>query len=157
MCEICDGKSSAELREDLRRMIRRYGWALQYVESAIDARGVHPAYCYSVGMTAKDRPELVITGRVADQSVEVLNGLGSLMAGGVSLTPGDRFAVGGLDVYLVEVRECESWLLGAVALYGRIHALQAVWADCRGLLPWEGVEDSTIVQPLLGPPPGVLP
>jgi hypothetical protein len=152
MCEMCDGKSAAQMERDLRRSIRRHGWALQYVQSGIDEYDVYPAYCYSVGHTAKGLPELVVTGRVADQSAQVLNDLGSWQASGLDLRPGDRHTAGGLDVYLVEVRECESWLLGAVAMYGRIRALQAVWADCRGLLPWEGAEDWTIVQPLLGPP-----
>lgn len=146
----------------MRRMIERYGWALQYVESAVDERGVHPAFCYTVGLTAKGRPELVITGRVADQSAEVLGELAAWTKDGPRLTPGDTYTAGGLDVCLVEVRECEDWLLRAVDLYGRrVRALQAVWTDCAGLLPWEGAMGSVsgwtgvaaVVQPLLGPPP----
>lgn len=156
MCEICDGKSPAQVRRELRRTIERYGWALQYVESAIDEHGVHPAYCYSVGLTAMGKPELVISGRVADQSADALNDLGARMEDGSPLTPGDLHVAGGLDVCLVEVRECEHWLLRAVDLYGTgVRALQAVWADCGGNFPWEGPIGSTIVQPLLGLPPGL--
>lgn len=156
MCEMCDGKSPARLRKDLRRVIQRYGWALQYVQSAIDESGIHPAYCYSVGLTAKEWPELVITGRVADQSAEVLGGLCSLMGDGPPLAAGDTFTVGGLDVCLVEVRRPEQWLLRATDLYGRrrVRALQAVWADCAGRLPWEGEPGADVVQPLLGMPAG---
>jgi len=59
-------------------------------------------------------------------------------------------------VCLIRAREYESWLLRAVALYGPadVSAVQAVWADCQGLMPWEAEISSTIVQPLLGPPPG---
>lgn len=154
MCEMCQGKSQRQARRELRRMIERYGWALQYVESAVDEHGIHPAYCYTVGLTAQGRPELVITGRVPEQSAEVLNDLGGWREDGHPLTAGDGYTVGGLGVYLVEVRECESWLLRATDLYGdRVRALQAVWADCRGLLPWESEPGSTLVQPLLGVPP----
>ncbi|MFC9789778.1 DUF4262 domain-containing protein [Rhodococcus sp. NPDC127528] len=143
-------------RRRLLRTIDRCGWALQYVESAVDDQGIHPAFCYTVGLTEVDCPEVVVTGRVADQSAAVLNELGERLWGGDPLRPGERIFAGGLDLFLVEVRECESWLLGAVGLYGQgqVSALQAVWADCQGKLPWEGPAGSTIVQPLLGPPPG---
>ncbi|MFE3291990.1 DUF4262 domain-containing protein [Rhodococcus sp. NPDC059234] len=143
-------------RRRLLRIIDRCGWALQYVESAVDERGIHPAFCYTVGLTEIDCPEVVVTGRVVDQSAAVLDELGARLWDGDSLRPGERISAGGLDLFLVEVRECESWLLGAVALYGQgqVSALQAVWADCEGRLPWEGTVGSAIVQPLLGPPPG---
>ncbi|MGW6693924.1 DUF4262 domain-containing protein [Rhodococcus sp. NPDC054953] len=145
----------------MRRTIERYGWALQYVESTVDRSGVHPAYCYTVGLTGHGLPELVITGRVSDQSAVVLSELGSVLLDGSRLGPGDEVTVGGLDVCLVEVRECEFWLLRAVEHHGRIRALQVVWADCQGRYPWEGAHGSTEwtgavahLQPLLGPPPG---
>ncbi|MFF0813583.1 DUF4262 domain-containing protein [Rhodococcus sp. NPDC003318] len=147
--------SPREIRREMRRTIAQHGWLLQYVASAIDEQGVHPAFCYSVGLTAIGRPELVVTGRCAEESAMLLNELGSWMRCGHDLEPGDRYSVAGLDVTLVAARDCESWLLRAVDLYGRhVRALQVVWADCRGLLPWEGSSDSTIVQPLLGLPPG---
>ncbi|TQF68240.1 DUF4262 domain-containing protein [Rhodococcus spelaei] len=156
MCEICDGMTPEQARRAMLHTIDRCGWALQYVESAIDDRGVHPAFCYTVGLTEIDCPEVVLTGRVADQSAVVLNELGHRMWHGDHLEPGERISAGGLDLFLVQVRECESWLLSAVGLYGQgqVSAVQAVWADCQGRLPWEGAISSTIVQPLLGPPPG---
>lgn len=155
MCDICDGKSPEEVWRGRLEKIAACGWALQYVESAIDERGVHSAFCYSIGLTDIGCPELVVTGRTADESGRLLNELASWLYCGHDLVPGERYSVAGLDVLLVEVRGCEEWLLGAVDLYGEIRALQAVWADCEGRLPWQGIGDGTLVQPLLGPPPGV--
>lgn len=154
MCDICNGKTPSQVRRDLERTIEQDGWALQYVESAVDERGVHPAFCYTVGLTALGRAELVITGRVADQSAEVLDDLAERIWEGGDFVAGERVSAGGLDLCMVPVRECEGWLLTAKRLYGDVTAVQAVWADCEGRLPWEGAIDSTIVQPLLGPPPG---
>ncbi|MFC7449951.1 DUF4262 domain-containing protein [Rhodococcus daqingensis] len=156
MCEICDGMSPEQARRKMLRAIDRCGWALQYVESSVDDRGVHPAFCYTVGLTGIGCSEVVLTGRAADESVAVLNELGQRLWHGDPLEPGDRIEACGLEVCLIRVRECESWLLRAVDLYGprAVSAVQAVWADCEGLMPWEGPISSTIVQPLLGTPPG---
>ncbi|MFC4604325.1 DUF4262 domain-containing protein [Rhodococcus kronopolitis] len=156
MCDICNGKTPRQARRDLELSIEEYGWALQYVESAVDERGVHPAFCYTVGLTALGCEELVITGRVMEQSAEVLNTLAERIWDGREFTAGERVDAGGLDLCMVPVRECEGWLLTAKRLYGagNVRAVQAVWADCDGLLPWEGAITSTIVQPLLGLPPG---
>ncbi len=156
MCEICDGKSPAQVRREMRAVIERYGWALQYVESAIDESGVHPAYCYSVGLTGFGSPEVIVTGRVAEQSAAVLDELGYRARCGDDLRPGQQHSVGGLEVTLVDVERPRHWLRGAVDFYGLgFTALQAVWADCRGLFPWQAEPGSTIVQPLLGRPPAV--
>jgi hypothetical protein len=156
MCEICEGMTPEQAHRKMLRTIDRYGWALQYVESSVDERGVHPAFCYTVGLTEIGCPEVIVTGRAADESVAVLAGLAHRLWYGDRLGPGERLEVGGLEVCLIRAREYESWLLRAVGLYGQadVSAVQAVWADCQGLMPWEAEISSTIVQPLLGPPPG---
>ncbi|MDG3010745.1 DUF4262 domain-containing protein [Rhodococcus sp. D2-41] len=144
-------------RTEVERKVARYGRAIQYVESAVDERGISPAFAYTVGLTAIDQPELIMTGRDAELSALVLNQLSGQVLDGAVLQAGDRWSVGRLDVYLVDVHGCcVDWLAMAQRIYGRgrVRAMQTVWADGQGQLPWEGSECSMIVQPVLGPPPG---
>jgi len=75
MCEICEGMTPEQAHRKMLRTIDRYGWAMQYVESSVDERGVHPAFCYTVGLTEIGCPEVIVTGRAADESVAVLGDL----------------------------------------------------------------------------------
>ncbi|MDH6678596.1 hypothetical protein M2284_002809 [Rhodococcus sp. LBL1] len=115
-------------------MVQRSGRAVQYVESAIDEDGVHPADADTIALTALGRPELVITDRGVEQSVAVLYRLAGLAVGGVPVRPGDLHVVEDLEVCLVEVRDCPGWVQRAGERYGcRARAPPALWADCTGV------------------------
>ena len=183
MCALCDGRSIDDYVLGVEGLIDRYGWALQYVNSDADtvfgagsARvdndavygdlvhedlvyEVHiiPAFCYTVGLTALGHPELILTGRSASESASVLNILARrVLLDGHSLEAGCECSAGGLGLSFVDVAEPGDWLLMAHRVYpGRdVGAVQAVWRDVEGNLPWEGPFPSTVVQPVLGPPPG---
>ncbi|WP_072801733.1 DUF4262 domain-containing protein [Rhodococcoides yunnanense] len=164
MCALCDGQSIEDYVRDLEDTIDRHGWALQYVASAppssyeeFDGCGVDPAFCYTVGLTAVGHPEIVITGRGPAESSTVLNALGRrISVAGEVFEAGSRAWVAGFDLYFVDVMHSGEWLLMAENVYppGAVRAVQAVWRDATGNLPWEGDVVSTIVQPVLGPPPG---
>lgn len=168
MCAMCDGRSIEDYVAGVEGLIERYGWALQYVDSqsntvstdnAVDPDfgDIVPAFCYTAGLTAHGHPELVVTGRSAGESAAVLNVLARRV-----LLQNDRFDAGsessaaGFGLSFVDVMEPGDWLLMVSRIYtGRdIAAVQAVWRDADGNLPWEGQFPSTIVQPVLGPPPG---
>lgn len=165
MCALCDGRSMAEYVRSVEDLVDRHGWALQYVDSSTPdsyeefGGSITPAFCYTVGLTALGHPEIVITGRAASESASVLNALARRVAvGDDSLRAGIHSWAAGFDLYFVDVAQCEEWLVIANRLYspGRVRAIQAVWRDAQGNLPWEGDVVSTIVQPILGPPPGWL-
>lgn len=164
MCAMCDGQSVDDYAEMIEGLIRRHGWALQYVnsDSELDVSGsgdseIVPAYCYTVGLTAYGHPEIVLTGRSPGESAAVLNVLARrVLIGREALVAGSEQAAAGLALSFVDVTHCADWLMMAYRIYpgADVQAVQAVWRDVDGHLPWEGDYPSTIVQPVLGPPPG---
>ncbi|SNT08182.1 protein of unknown function [Rhodococcoides kyotonense] len=161
MCAMCDGRSLEEYLHGIEELIDRHGWALQYVESGgedpDDSSGIDPAFCYTIGMTAYGHPEIVITGRDPAESASALNSLARQVAvGRQRFEAGMRVWAKGFDFYFVDVERSDEWLTIADRMYppGPVRAVQAVWRSCDGTLPWEGNLQSTIVQPVLGPPPG---
>ncbi|WP_338892125.1 DUF4262 domain-containing protein [Rhodococcus sovatensis] len=175
MCAMCDGRSIEDYVVGVEGLIDRYGWALQYVSSRADAElegsgiqaddgddrdhleDIVPAFCYTVGLTAHGHPELILTGRSAGESASVLNVLARrILFGCVRFEAGTECSAGGFELSFVDVAESEDWLLMACRIYSgdNVSAVQAVWRDSDGNLPWEGDFPSSIVQPVLGPPPG---
>ncbi|MDJ0394113.1 DUF4262 domain-containing protein [Rhodococcus sp. G-MC3] len=168
MCAMCDGRSIEDYVVGVQGLINRYGWALQYVDSELSTefRGdtdvredglIVPAFCYTVGLTEHGHPELVVTGRSAGESAAVLNVLARrVLLGGERFEAGNQCVAAGLRMSFVDVEHTEDWLMMAARVQSGvdIRARQAVWRDAEGHLPWEGPYPSTIVQPVLGPPPG---
>ncbi len=175
MCAMCDGRSIEDYVVGVEGLVDRYGWALQYVSSQADVafegseiqadhlqdqddpEDIVPAFCYTVGLTAHGHPELILTGRSAGESASILNVLARrVLIGHTRFEAGGECSAGGFELSFVDVVQSEDWLLMAGRVYSRdqISAVQAVWRDSDGNLPWEGDFPSTIVQPVLGPPPG---
>lgn len=165
MCAMCDGRSIEDYVVGVEGLINRYGWALQYVNSRADAgledqdylEDIVPAFCYTVGLTAHGHPELIMTGRSAGESASVLNVIARrILFGCARFEAGTECSAGGFELSFVEVVQSEDWLLMACRIYSgcNVSAVQAVWRDSDGNLPWEGDFPSSIVQPVLGPPPG---
>jgi Domain of unknown function (DUF4262) len=152
MCWICDhpGATERDYAEHVRRLIQTFGWAVQGVERD----GVHPPWAYTIGLTPRRRPELVITGMSLTRATGVLNGMAAHLLHADAPEPGTQAAL--LDGPLVEVvRVTAPWahLNMAVEFYGsRIRALQLVHADKRGRWPWDGYYQGIRGgQPVLGP------
>ncbi len=152
---MCQGLSLDEYIRDLKRTIDTFGWALQYVESEVDRDGIHPAFCYTVGLTGFGSPEIVMTGRGPGESSRILNALGtSVAAGMLELESGIGCTAAGFELFTIDVPDCGDILYSASDVYGKgcFGAVQAVWKDLDGFLPWEGIP-STVVQPVFGPVP----
>ncbi len=136
--------------DDLRDKINAYGWA---VRNVLDS---DPAKClsYTVGLTAHEHPEVVMTGLPPEVGTAFLNIVGEIV-----VREGGRFAAGDVTTELAEgpampVLEVadKSDLTAVHAIYGDVPALQIVWTDSAGRLPWNaGYANPPGSQRLLGP------
>lgn len=136
---------------DLRAKIDAFGWAVRNVASADPAEFLS----YTVGLTAHGHPEIVMTGLPPDVGQAFLNIVGEIV-----VREGGRFTAGeptseladGPPMPVIQVDD-SSDLTAVEALYGRVSALQIVWTDSAGRLPWEaGYNNPPGSQPLLGTP-----
>ena len=151
MCWMCDrpGATERDYLDHMRRLIDRYGWAVQGVERD----GIHPPWAYTVGLTPHRRPELVITGMGLTRATGVLNGVAAHLLQADAPAPGTQAELtGGPLVEVVEVTAPWAHLNVAVELYGqRISGLQLVHADKRGRWPWDrAYQGGRGGQPVLG-------
>ena len=135
--------------DDLRAKIDAYGWAVWNVSDADAAK----CLSYTVGLTAHGHPEAVMTGLPPDVGTAFLNIVGEIV-----VREGGRFLAGeatteladGAAMPVVEVSDT-SGLTAVEAIYGDVQAIQIVWTDSRGHLPWEsGYANPPGSQPLLG-------
>jgi hypothetical protein len=136
--------------DDLRRLIAEHGWAVRHVV------GPQPAQCfsYTVGLTAQLHPEIVMTGLPHAVAHAFLNNAGHVVVREHGhFAPGER-ATGladGAAFAVIEVTDT-SGLTAVESLYGDVRAVQVVWTDSAGRLPWEpGFANPPGSQPLLGP------
>ena len=135
--------------DDLRAKIDAYGWAVRNVSDA------DPAKClsYTVGLTAHHHPEAVMTGLPPEVGTAFLNIVGEIV-----VREGGRFTAGEATTELSEgpampvLAVSDTSALTAVdAIYGDVQALQIVWRDSGGHLPWEsGYANPPGSQRLLG-------
>ncbi|BBY97535.1 DUF4262 domain-containing protein [Mycolicibacterium fallax] len=150
MCWKCDNPDGTveDYLDYLRGLIAGHGWAVQSVESR------KMPFAYTIGLHGLGLPELLITGMASDVSCIVLNSIAHMIVDdGVLLEP--SMHIDYEDRFLMEVTEVEHpdvHMPFAISLYGpRVRALQLVWADDRGHLPWErGWRRGRYGQPVLG-------
>lgn len=146
----------------LRTLVRRHGLAIQYVR---DDRG--PSWAYSIGLEAWRHPEAVVMGIDAASAAQLLEAFHLVVASGELLTAGrtDELELAGVRCGLVRIDPThlgsESDLIaGAERFWYRFHrrqiqsAVQIVWSDPDGHLPWEASFDPRFerFQPLLDDP-----
>ncbi len=135
--------------DDLRDKIAAFGWAVRNIADP------DPAKClsYTVGLTAHDHPEVVMTGLPPEVGHAFLNIVGEIV-----VREGGRFVAGeatteladGPAMPVLEVLN-KTALTAVEAIYGDVPALQIVWTDSGGRLPWEpGYANPLGSQPLLG-------
>jgi hypothetical protein len=137
---------------ELVGLIERYGWAVRHVGAG--AEPGEAAFSYTVGLTGLGHPEVVITGMPFDSSQAFLNLIGD------EVRQGRRFAAGlvteeltrpGAAVVFIPVHDV-SGLAAVRQVFGQIEAVQMVWSDSAGRLPWHsGYANRADAQPLLGP------
>ncbi len=115
-------------------MVETYGWAVRNVTDA------DPAKClsYTVGLTAHGHPEVVMTGLPPDVGTAFLNIVGEIVVHeGRRLQPGEPTTelADGPAMPVLEVLDKKD-LTAVAAIYGDVSALQIVWTDSKGRLPW---------------------
>ena len=136
--------------DDLRNKIETYGWAVRNVSDADAAK----CLSYTVGLSAHAHPEVVMTGLPPEVGTAFLNIVGEIV-----VREGGRFVAGEATTELSDGPAMpvlgvvdKSDLTAVDALYGDVPALQIVWTDTAGRLPWEfGYANPPGSQRLLGP------
>lgn len=151
MCWQCDhpGSTRADYLDYMRGLIARFGWAVQGVERD----KIHPPWAYTMGLTPRRRPELVVTGMPLAEATDLLNDVAAHVMHAAAPQPGEQIPLrGGPLIEIVKVAQPSAHLVMAVELYGtRLRALQLVHADDRGHWPWDaGYRGVRGGQPVLG-------
>jgi Domain of unknown function (DUF4262) len=151
MCWQCDhpGANWQDYLEHLRGLLKQHHWVVQGVQRERQ----RPPYAYTVGLAARGRPELVVTGLPYHRAVDLLNAAArhALRAG--APRPGAVVPLrGGPLTEIVRVAEPGVHLAAAAAINGPgFRALQLVYADDRGHWPWESdFRGGCGGQPVLG-------
>lgn len=150
------GDLPAQLQQYLLRVndnIDRYGWHVQHVH----ADAALPPVSYTVGLAKWGHPEIVVLGLPMTVAQSLLNTLGDRVRAGARLEAGQRLddVVPSYVCALVAVADTRLLTI-ANAIYrgdGPVAALQLVWPDPSGRLPWQpGCTTRPDAQPLLGIP-----
>lgn len=137
MCWDCDHPAdrAEEHLATLRRCIDARGWAVQ----AMERHRAHPPWAYTVGLTLRGLPELVVTGMAVLEAGRLLDDTAEHLVHSCVPSPGRRFGLpGGPLLEVVKVARPWAHLLVSARLFGEgIEALQLVHADGAGRWPWE--------------------
>jgi Domain of unknown function (DUF4262) len=111
------------------------------------------AFAYTVGLTAMGHPEVVEQGLPNDVGRAFLNVVGEEVRSGRRFEVGSivtDLAAGGQPLAFLRVEDT-SGLTAVEQVYGVVDALQLVWSDSAGHLPWEpDFGPAADRQPLLG-------
>jgi len=130
-------------------MIDRHGWAIRNVASS------DPAEClsYTVGLTARGHPEVVMTGLPPDVGTAFLNIAGEIVvreAGRLEAGTSTAEFADGPPMPVIAVEDV-SGLTAVEDLYGNVEAIQIIWSDSQGRFPWdEAYSNPPGSQPLPG-------
>lgn len=140
----------AELLEHFEAVIAEHGHA---VVGVFDPDGIDTPFAYTVGLTAKGRPELLISGLPAEMAQTLLNDAAEAWT--EEWTTGtvvDGLLRDGYQFTVVNGTPTEALTLGAVhALYGEFRVQQLVWPDRDRHWPWdhEYNDEGAWQQPLI--------
>lgn len=150
----------------LTRMVRQYGWAIQYVggercsaPGCCPSQNEGPPFAYTIGLFGLDHPELLVFGVSEALAGALLNELGERIRAGESLLPGRMIEVEAWDRRIIPelVPNPGTIALGANRYYQRppevsVPVLQLSYDDEAGRFPWE----PEYSQPELQPRPGTF-
>ncbi|WP_067665649.1 DUF4262 domain-containing protein [Nocardia miyunensis] len=147
MCWLCEhhDRTFTDYLTEVETILADHGWLIQ----GIDAGPESPAWAYTVGLTRRHRPELVITGLPYPRAADILTEAVGLPA--TATDPGTRITIAGQLVESVAVAAPVPRLVVAEALFGHaVDAVQLVYPDRSGSWPWNSGYSGD--QPLLGLP-----
>lgn len=137
-------------------LIDKYGWAVQGVGPEItEGKLRRPAFSYTIGLTAKNLPELSIYGLGMGVAHQLLNMLASEMVNGRSFVPGELITdLANMPFHVVRSIDLTDLSAARHFYDDKITALQVVWPDPAGKFPWEDDFDIEMLplQPLSGSP-----
>jgi Domain of unknown function (DUF4262) len=145
-------QDGAQVLRDLKRVIDRFGWAVLHGGGSPG----EPRYSHTAGLTAFGHPEVIVVGLPFEAGEKYLNLVGEAVRAGVRFSPGVvTTALTDADSPVVFLQVEDTTRLSVVEqFYGSVEALQLVWPDSTGKLPWEeGHRNPSTAQPLLGPRP----
>lgn len=136
------------------QMIARVGWFVQFMSGRCTGT---PSYAYTVGLSAKGLPELLMVTEGPPTAVVVLNETAQRLANGEAIPLNVRLTdiLDGADAMLIPTYEARAhtYLHEARARYPDFQAWQLVWTDPAGHFPWEPDYAARFIpkQPVLGP------
>lgn len=146
-------QDASQVLADLRRVVDRFGWAVLHGGGTSPA---DPRYSYTVGLSAWQHPEVVVVGLPFPAGEKYLNLVGEAVRAGARFGPGvSTTALTDPDSPVVFLTVEDTTRLSVAEQFsGSVDALQLIWPDSTGLLPWqEGHRNPPGAQPLLGPRP----
>ena len=121
--------------DELRGLITEHGWAVRNVSDADPARCVS----YTVGLSAHGHPEVVMTGLPPNVGTAFLNIVGEIVVrehGHFDAGTTTTELADGPPMPVLAVTD-KSDLTAVEAIYGDVPALQIIWTDSAGHLPWD--------------------
>lgn len=151
MCWVCEHPEATrrERLDYIRGVLDQQPW----IVISVHEERYRPPYSYTLGLSDRELPELVITGLPQKQAADLLINVAWRVLGGIALAPGNRIRMdGGLLAEVVKVTEPRAHLDVADGLYGQqLAAVQLVYVDEHGHWPWDrNFRDGRGGQPVLG-------
>jgi hypothetical protein len=135
----------------LLELIAEHGWAVQSVGGG-ELPGEVP-FAYTVGLSTLGHPELIMQGMPHPYAHHYLNDFGEEIRKGTKFLPDTTSTVvSGEEAPFAFITAVDtSQLLAVEHIYGSVDALQVIWPDSAGKLPWDdGYANPPWVQPFLG-------
>lgn len=151
--EVPGPQDEEQVLDDLRRVVDRFGWAVLHGGGTGPG---DPRWSYTVGLARLGHPEVVVVGLPFEAAETYLNLVGEAVRAGARFTPGVvTTALTDADSPVVFLEVADTGRLAVAEQFsGSVDALQLVWPDSTGKLPWEeGHRNPPHAQPLLGPRP----
>ena len=151
--EVPGPQDEAQVLEDLRRVVDRFGWAVLHGGGTGPG---DPRWSYTVGLSRLGHPEVIVVGLPFEAAETYLNLVGEAVRAGARFRPGVvTTALTDADSPVVFLEVADTGRLAVAEQFaGSVDALQLVWPDSTGKLPWEeGHRNPPHAQPLLGPRP----
>jgi hypothetical protein len=147
------GAGPDEPTRQLIGFIEQFGWGVRHVMNGIDDAIEELPFSYTVGLTAMTHPEIVQVGLPRESAHAFLNHVGEMVKNGHRFEAGsttDELTETGYPIAFIEATDV-SGLTAVTAIYGAVQALQLVWCDSSGRLPWDvGYSQEASPQTLLG-------
>jgi Domain of unknown function (DUF4262) len=148
MCWKCDHPEATiqEWLELIYEKVKEHGWTVQFIQD-------RTPFAYTIGLHERGLPELLVTGMPPERANLVLNTVANYLVNGGRPVPGERMLIGGeLLLDFVQVQHPIAHLKFAYSIYGPdLRALQVVWPDNHGHLPWcTEFSNGGVRQPVFG-------